>query len=75
MFLLLTVGIVLFYEILTIYNVFPTTLIAHQRPVSNCISEKWGLLYWSIRDRVFSDNYRYHVDSTDEQTLNRVASI
>lgn len=62
MFLLLTVLAILFYELTVVYDVNPSTS-------SNAVNEKWGLLYASVNDRVFADNYRYHVDASDYENL------
>lgn len=71
MFLLLTVVLVLLFEATVVYDLGLIPLARQRHTIaSNCISEKWGLLYDSIRDRVFADNYRYHVDATDRDTLN-----
>lgn len=70
MFLLLTVVLVLFFEVTVVYDLVPFGRLRFATTASsNCISEKWGLLSDSIRDRVFADNYRYHVDATDRETL------
>lgn len=68
MLLLFTVILVLVYEITLIYRpeILPSTLRGSQI-ISNCVNEKWGLLYDTVRDKVFGDNYRYHVNASDPQ--------
>jgi hypothetical protein len=74
MFPFITVAIVLLFELTLVYCPNWTTrvnvlVLTPSKVLSNCISEKWGLLYDSIRDSVFNVNYRYHVDLSSETIL------